>query len=113
MAVEWNRVDIAFFKNTPTTENNCVMVLEAKGLGMALSEVLEQPLGYVNNLKLKNTRYILITDGANLFVYGKSSDKWHSNPIGYVSVSSLQKEYVLPKGTNLVDTLVALQPSLV
>ncbi len=113
IAVEWNRVDIAFFKNTPTTEDNCVMVLEAKGLGRALSEVLEQPLGYVNNLKLKNTRYILTTDGANLFLYGKSSGKWNSNPIGYISVSSLQKEYVLPKGIDLVDTLVALQPSLV
>jgi hypothetical protein len=113
MAVEWNRVDIAFFKNTPTTEDNCVMVLEAKGLGRALSEVLKQPQGYVNDLKLKNARYILTTDGANLFVYGKSGDRWNSNPVGYISVSSLQKEYVLPKGTNLVDTLVTLQPSLV
>jgi len=113
MAVEWNKVDIAFFKNTPTTEENCVMVLEAKGLGRALSQVLEQPQGYVNNLRLKNTKYILTTDGANLFVYGKSGDKWNPNPIGYLSVPSLQKEYVLPKGISLVDTLVMLQPSLV
>jgi hypothetical protein len=113
MAVEWNKVDVAFFKNTPTTEENCVMVLEAKGLGRALSEVLEQPQGYVHNLGLKNTRYILTTNGANLFVYGRSDGWWNSNPIGYISVSSLQKEYVLPKGINLVDTLVMLQPSLV
>ena len=113
MAVEWNKVDISFFKNTPTKVDNCVMVLEAKGLGKALSEVLEQPQRYVNNLKLKNARYILTTDGANLFVYGKSGDRWNPNPIGYISVSSLQKEYILPKGTNLVGTLVMLQPSLV
>ena len=89
------------------------MVLEAKGLGRALSQVLEQPQGYVNNLGLKNTKYILTTDGANLFVYGKAGDKWNPNPIGYISVSSLQKQYVLPKGISLVDTLVMLQPSLV
>jgi hypothetical protein len=113
IGVEWNKVDMVFFKNTPTKEDNCVIVLEAKGLGRPLSEVLEQPHGYVNRLKLKNTKYILTTDGANLFVYGKSDDKWNPKPIGYISVLSLQKEYVLPTGTNLVDTLVMLQPSMV
>ncbi|NJN96082.1 MAG: hypothetical protein HC875_19245 [Anaerolineales bacterium] len=113
IAVEWNRVDMAFFKNTPTMSENCVMVLEAKELGRALSEVLRQPIAYVEDLKLKNVKYILTTDGENLFVYGKNGDKWesNSNPIGYISVSSLQKNYILPKGTNLVDTLVMLQPS--
>ncbi|GAG90147.1 unnamed protein product, partial [marine sediment metagenome] len=43
IAVEWNKIDMAFFKNTPTTPEKCVMVLEAKGLGSALSEVLHQP----------------------------------------------------------------------
>jgi hypothetical protein len=113
IAVEWNKVDIAFFKNPPTKKENCVMVLEAKGLGTALSEVLDQPQGYVNNLDLSNTKYILTTDGANLFVYGRSNDGWNPNPIGYISVESLQKQYVLPKNTNLVETLVMLQPSAV
>lgn len=113
VAVEWNKVDMAFFKNTPTTSEKCVMILEAKGLGRALSEVLEQPRRYVENLGLVNTRYILTTDGENLFVYEKSAESWNPNPVGYINVLSLQKEYVLPKGTNLVDTLVMLQPSLV
>jgi hypothetical protein len=104
---------MAFFKNTPTTEENCVMVLEAKGLGRALADVLEQPQGYVNSLDLRGTKYILTTDGANLFVYGKLNDEWSPNPIGYIGVSSLQREYVLPRDTNLVKTLVMLQPSLV
>ena len=71
MAVEWKNVDIAFFKNTPTTEKECVMVLEAKGLGQPLGEVLEQPKEYVRFLRLANAKYIIITDGANLFVYAR------------------------------------------
>ncbi len=110
VAVEWNKVDMVFFKNTPTIPENCVMVLEAKGLGRALSDVLDQPQSYVSDLNLEDTKYILTTDGANLFVYGKSGDKWNSNPIGYINVLSLQKQYILPKDTNLVDTLVMLQP---
>jgi hypothetical protein len=115
MAVEWNNMDMAFFKTTPTTNDSCVMVLESKGLGQALGNVLVQPINYVKKNQLKNVKYILITDGENLFVYGKAGEKWDitSNPIGYISVSSLQREYILPKGTNLVDTLVMLNPGLV
>jgi len=69
IAVEWNNVDMAFFKTTPTTEENCVMIVEAKGLGQALSKVLEQPQRYVARRGLRNVRYIVTTDGANIFVY--------------------------------------------
>lgn len=113
IAIEWNRVDIAFFKSTPTTSDNCVMVLEAKGLGTALSDVLKQPIYYVEKLNLINTKYIITTDGANIFVYQKEAGLWNPNPVGYIAVTSLQKEYILPKGISLVDTLVMLQPSLV
>ena len=89
------------------------MVLEAKGLGQSLGEVLEQPIGYVKEKGLTNVRYILTTDGANLFVYKHSRGRWETNPIGYINITSLQKQYVLPKDTNLVDTLVMLQPSFV
>ncbi len=113
IAIEWNRVDMAFFKSTPTNKDNCVMILEAKGLGQALSEILEQPLSYIKHLYLEKVKYLLTTDGANLFVYGKNGHEWNLNPIGYVNVLSLQKEYILPKGTNVVNTLVNLQPGMV
>ena len=113
IAIQWSRVDMAFFKGTPTESQNCIMVLEAKGLGKGLSEVLDQPREYVKSLGLKNVKYILTTDGANLFVYGKSNGDWNPNPIGYLSIWSMQKEYILPKNTNAIDTLVHLQPSAV
>lgn len=113
IAVEWNKVDMAFFKKTPTTPENCVMVLEAKGLGNVVSDVLQQPKDYVESLELTNVKHIVTTDGENLFMYEKSGREWISNPTGYLNVSILQKQYVLPKNTSLVDTLVSLQPSAV
>lgn len=113
IAVEWNKVDVAFFKKTPTNAENCVMVLEAKGLGKPLSDVLDQPKSYVQSLKLANVKHILTTDGENLFVYEKSGNEWISNPTGYLNVRTLQKQYVVPKNTSLVDTLVNIQPSAV
>lgn len=113
IAVEWNKVDVAFFKKTPTKAENCVMILEAKGLGKPLSDVLDQPKSYVQSLKLANVEHILTTDGENLFVYQKSGNEWISNPTGYLNVRILQKQYVVPKNTSLVNTLVNLQPSAV
>ena len=113
VAVEWNKTDIAFFRKPPTSNKNCVMVLEAKGLGKPLSNVLYQPKRYVQSLKLKGVEHILTTDGENLFVYGKSGNQWIPNPIGYLNVKKPQKQYVVPKNTSLVDTLVNLQPSAV
>jgi len=101
------------FKTTPTTKENCVLVIEAKGLGSALSNVLDQPTEYVKKLSLPNIRYILTTDGANIFMYYHNSGEWNSNPAGYINVNNLQKNYILPKGVSLVDMLVNLQPSMV
>ncbi len=112
IAVEWNRVDLALFKMTPTTKDNCIVILEAKGLGRPLGDVLIQPEGYIESLGLTNVVYILTTDGENLFVYGKDDEIWDPKPIGYISVSKRQKAYALPKDVSLVDTLVMLQPSL-
>lgn len=113
IAVEWYRVDMAFFKMTPTVAKNCRMVLEAKGLGKPLSEVLHQPKRYVADLKLDHVRYIVTTDGADLYVYERSKQGWDANPVGYLSIRCLQREYLLPKKCTAIKTLVMLQPSAV
>jgi hypothetical protein len=113
IAVEWNRVDMAFFSRTPTTNEHCAMVLEAKGFGSGLDDVLSQPMGYVSSLNLSNTRYIITTDGANIFVYKRDKDNaWDSNPIAYLSINYLLKEYIIPKKTNPVSSLVLLKPGV-
>lgn len=113
IAVEWNKVDMVFFNSTPTTPENCVMVLEAKGLGTPLGDILQQPKEYIDDLNLDNTKDILTSNGNNLFVYERTNGGWHTNPIGYMNMKSLQKQYILPKGVDLVDTLVMLQPNVV
>ena len=114
IAVEWSNVDMAIFKTTPTTKEKCVIIVEAKGLGQSLlSEVLDQAQRYVVGLGLRNVRYIVTTDGANIFIYRKKQGQWNSHPVGYINVLSLQKEYILPKGVDVVESLVRLQPGSV
>lgn len=112
IAVEWKKMDMAFFKKTPTIPENCIMVLEAKGLGKPLAERHSQARGYIEKHDLESVRYIATTDGASLLLYEKSEGGWGEDPTpkGYLDVRSLQKQYLLPRGTDLVDTLVQLQP---
>jgi hypothetical protein len=110
IAVEWNKVDVAFFKKTPRFSENCVIVLEAKGLGNALGEVLEQPANYITKQSLRNVKLIVVTDGANLFVYPVNGHEGPKEPIGYFNLNNLQHKYILPKNINVVETLVNLQP---
>jgi hypothetical protein len=114
IAVEWNRVDMAFFKHTPSNADNCVMILEAKGLWTGLGEVLHQPLAYVEKLQLKGVKHIVVTDGANIFVYERKEEgEWSPEPVAYLSVNFLQKEYIIPKDTDAASTLKLLQPNIV
>jgi hypothetical protein len=111
MAVEWKNIDVAFFKRTPTNEDNCVMVLEAKGMNEILGNILDQPIHYIKRLGLAKVKYILVTNGQILLVYAKSGKRWNTSPIAFLDVSCLQKQYAIPKGTDPIRTLVMLQPS--
>jgi hypothetical protein len=113
IAVEWQKVDMAFFKTTPTVPENCVMVLEAKGLDRPLLEHFDQPQQYCQSLGLRNVRYIVLTNGKDLFVYERGDHGWATNPVGYISLTRIQKQYALPRGTSPVETLVRLQPNLI
>lgn len=113
IAVEWKKMDMAFFKRTPTTPENCVMVLEAKGLGDPLNERVAQPQRYVEAAGLGSVRYVVTTDGPSLFLYERTPEGWAPEPVGHLDVVSLQRRYLLPEGTNPVETLVRLQPGAV
>tara|TARA_R110002049_G_scaffold150260_4_gene313411 strand:+ start:468 stop:1520 length:1053 start_codon:yes stop_codon:yes gene_type:complete len=113
IAVEWKRIDVALFLTTPTESQNCVGIIEAKGHGQSLGNVLGQPQGYVDNLKLTNARKVIITDGLNIFIHELSRDtgKFNEVPTGYLNMNYLTESYLLPKGVSAIDTLIQMLPS--
>lgn len=48
LAVEWQRIDLAAFRATPTTNETCVLVCEGKGPWRGLADDFEQAKGYVD-----------------------------------------------------------------
>jgi hypothetical protein len=110
LAVEWQRVDLAAFRATPTDAASCCFVCEVKRGGSGMQGVWEQALRYVGNLKLSHCRRILVTDGARSYLYSKRGNTWADSPMGYFNVERLRMKHVAPKGTNAVATLMALTP---
>jgi hypothetical protein len=112
LAVEWRKVDLAAFGNTPTIPTNCCLVCEAKGYGHGLQNIFTQAATYVKKLKLDNCKRILLTDGARLYLYQrKKDDGWDENPVGYLNVNLVRTSHLIPSGTNGIDTIMALTPA--
>ncbi len=111
LAVEWHRIDLAVFWGTPTDKGHCEMICEAKAMGHGLQDVLQQAIGYADKLALGSCKKILLADGGRFYLYKRSGHEWGTDPVGYLNVEQLRQRHVFPKGTNAVDTLVALTPA--
>ncbi len=111
LAVEWHKIDLAGFWGTPTTEDKCVLVCEAKGLGHGLQNVLEQAAKYVEDEELTECKKIMLTDGLRIYLYKRGRKRWEETPSGYFNVDKIRTNHIAPADTSAVDTLVALTPA--
>jgi len=111
LAVEWHKIDLAAFWGTPTDEERCLLVCEAKGIGHGLQDVFAQASRYIEALGLSKCRKILLTDGARLYLYERPRGVWEEMPAGYLNVNLVRTDHLAPVGTNAVDTIVALTPA--
>ncbi|MBN2456526.1 MAG: hypothetical protein JXB29_08355 [Sedimentisphaerales bacterium] len=113
LAVEWHKIDLAAFSGTPTTEENCCLVCEAKGLERALEgKVFDQAVKYADGLKPNNCKKILLTDGIRLYLYQrKENGKWKQSPDGYLNIRLIRTNHIAPADTNAVDIIMALTPA--
>lgn len=112
LAVEWHKIDLAAFWGTPTTDENCCLVCEAKGLGHGLQNIFAQAIKYVEKSKLNNCKKIVLTDGTRLYLYQRlKNGSWDEVPVGYLNVKLIRTNHIAPANTNAVDTIMALTPA--
>ncbi|MBE3070304.1 MAG: hypothetical protein IMZ66_08715, partial [Planctomycetes bacterium] len=100
LAVEWNRVDVAFFDRPPTNEENCIAVLEAKRLGSPIEDTYKQAENYVKSLNLSRCKVIITTDGMRIFVYHRQADGWPDHPTGYANFAKMRIRHAIPENTS-------------
>lgn len=107
VAVEWKSIDMAFFRETPTTSDACIMICEAKQPGQSFDDAYAQARNYASGLP--NCRRIVVTDGHLVFTYLRDGS-WPTEPTGYVNLVRIRQRNLIPTGTSGVDTLVDLVP---
>ena len=113
LAVEWKKIDLAAFCETPTVGKHCVLVCEAKARYSGLQDVREQAFNYVRKLKLNACRKVLLTDGGRFYLYERKSGaaSWDDQAVGYLNVEKIRTNHIAPPGTNAIGTIVALTPA--
>lgn len=111
LAVEWQKIDLAAFYETPTTAEKCILVFEAKGLGQGLQDAREQAINYTIKHHLSNCNKIALTDGFRIYLYESHENKWRESPSGYINLGMIRTNHIAPPNTNAIDTLVALTPA--
>lgn len=110
LAVEWRKIDLAIFSGTPTDQQRCRLVCEAKGIGHGLQDVLQQAVRYTDTLQLTACDKILLADGGRFYLYRRRAERWGQQPSGYLNVLKIRENHLLPSGTNAIDTIIALTP---
>ncbi len=114
LAVEWNRIDLAVFRRTPSLAENCVMVCEAKGMGHGLVKSLGQARNYVETLGLEACKKVLLTEGGRFYLFERGPENnWCNTPTGYFNVEKMRRRYVVPPDTDALETLMKLTPERV
>lgn len=113
LSVEWKKIDLAAFWETPTTQKNCVLVCEAKKRDHGLQGVRKQAFDYVSKLKLNACRRVLLTDGGRFYLFGRESATvaWGEQATGYLNVEKIRTDHIAPTKTNAIYTIVALTPA--
>lgn len=110
LAVEWRKIDLAIFSGTPTDQQRCRLVCEAKGMGHGLQDVFQQAVRYTDTSQLTACDKILLADGGRFYLYRRHAEGWEQQPSGYLNVLKIREDHLLPSGTNAIDTIIALTP---
>lgn len=113
LAIEWNKIDLAGFGQTPTQPHTCTLVCEAKAGDHGLQAVERQAMGYIKRHGLMNWRKVLVTQGGRYYVFSNDSGDFHTigTLSGYLNVNRIRETNFFPKGTNQIDTLIGLTPA--
>ncbi|MFN3167786.1 MAG: hypothetical protein ACE37H_12055 [Phycisphaeraceae bacterium] len=112
LGIEWKKVDLAAFRKTPTTPDNCVLVCEAKGMKSGLQgRAYPQAQNYTKKLELDRCKHILLTQGQRFYLYRRSeTGDWPEQPAGYLNLLKIRQRNLMPAGTSGIDTLKAMTP---
>jgi hypothetical protein len=86
IAIKWHYIDIAVFRASPRTPENCHFLIEAKRLGAGVEGALDQAKRYVDALGVQ--RDVVVTDGIRYRMYSGEREFAH---VAYANLARLKQ----------------------
>jgi len=91
LRIEWNKIDIAFFKDR--SRNRCNIILESKRLWKGLLEGINQAWRYAR--KHPDCKKFIVTDGHRYRLYELTKNKWKFS--AYLNISNPKQRHPFEK----------------
>jgi hypothetical protein len=93
MAIEWNKIDVALFGNTPRSPENLSGVVEAKKKGSACFVAFPQAQSYAD--KYADCRRLIVTDGLRygVYIFDQEKKEFPKTPNAYLNLVRMRKTY--------------------
>ncbi len=114
IAIEWQNIDLAGFDRTPTVNETCALVCEAKLPAQGLGPALGQAYRYIDKLGLQSCRAVLVTDGLIYYLYrgGNAEEPGEGEWVhqGYVNLDRVRTRHHSPHGIDGVETILNMTP---
>lgn len=108
MAIEWNNVDLALFRQLPRQNDNLCAVVEAKVKDSACLSAKSQAQYYAEQPGRENCKRLIVTDGIRYGVYLREESGFSEHPAAYLNLLSLKTEYPILKCKGAADALLMM-----
>lgn len=106
MAIEWNNVDIALFKQLPRKDEHLHIVVEAKKKGNSCLTAFSQAQAYADGKA--NCGRLIVTDGLRYGIYTKKNEVFEL--YAYFNITRLRDSYPIYECYGATKALVAMTP---
>jgi len=106
MAIEWNRVDVALFRNLPRQDENLAIVVEAKKKDNSCLSAVSQAESYAKTRS--ECCRLIVTDGIRFGVYTRKEDEFVLH--AYMNLTNLREHYPIYACNGAKMALLAMTP---
>jgi len=107
MAIEWNRVDIALFKNLPREDDNLSVVVEAKKMDDSCLSAISQAQQYAQGKEI--CKRLIVTDGLRYGVYIRN-EQFKFVLSAYMNLTDLRSSYPIYPCAGAREALLIMAP---
>lgn len=106
VAIEWNEIDVALFKEMPSDDSTLGCVIEVKALGGSVFKAIHQAIEYATHPGRDNCQRVIITDGIRYSYFSRGTD--FKKPHAYLNIRRMREKYPVYDCGGAVEAIMGI-----